>query len=186
MSATRRRLSNHDSRQLQAAEQLGHVDSLQPPFSMIHRGLAGATEAAAEQHTGVLVYSPMQSGLLTRSMSYERLERMPHDDWRRGHEDFTGENLSRNLALPDRRASSAERLEVAPGALAVAWALARPGVTAAIVERAAPSRSPAGCRRLVGDLGRRAERAEPRDPRDGRRGGGRGCTSEASVRVTCG
>jgi aryl-alcohol dehydrogenase-like predicted oxidoreductase len=126
-------LSNHDPAQLEAAERLGHVDSLQPPFSMIHRDSADVIGRAAAHGTGVIVYSPMQSGLLTGAMSRERVASMPPDDWRRSHEDFTGEGLERNLALAEGVAAVADRLDIPQGALAVAWTLAWPGVTAAIV-----------------------------------------------------
>jgi aryl-alcohol dehydrogenase-like predicted oxidoreductase len=127
-------LSNHDVKQLQAAEAIGHVDSLQPPFSAIHREAGqDVIPTAAEQQTAVIVYSPMQSGLLTGSMTAERVARMPADDWRRTHEDFTGQNLVRNLALADALGFVAERYGVSTGAVAVAWTLAWPGVTGAIV-----------------------------------------------------
>jgi aryl-alcohol dehydrogenase-like predicted oxidoreductase len=126
-------LSNHDASQLRAAEQVGHVDALQPPFSMIHRGAAELIATAGEQDTGVIVYSPMQSGLLSGSMSVERIAAMPEDDWRHGHEDFSGENLERNLALAEALGPVAQRLDVPVAAVAVAWTLRWPGVTGAIV-----------------------------------------------------
>ena len=127
-------LSNHDVKQVEACEAIGHVDSLQPPFSLIHRE-AGADLIpwCAAHGTGVIVYSPMQSGLLTGAMTAERVAAMPADDWRRTHEDFTGENLRRNLELADALRPVAERHGVSPAAVAVAWTLAWPGVTGAIV-----------------------------------------------------
>jgi aryl-alcohol dehydrogenase-like predicted oxidoreductase len=126
-------LSNHDASQLHAAEQIGHVDALQPPFSMIHRGAAELIAAADRQQTGVIVYSPMQSGLLSGSMSAKRVAAMPEDDWRHGHEDFSGENLVRNLELAEALRPVAQRLQVPVPAVAVAWTLHWPGVTGAIV-----------------------------------------------------
>ncbi len=127
-------LSNHDLDQLQAAQRIGHVDSLQPPFSLIDRAAAEELiPACAEHGTGVIVYSPMQSGLLTGAMSVERVRALPRDDWRRGHEDFTGDRLQRNLALAQALGPVAERHGVEPGAVAVAWTLAWPGVSGAIV-----------------------------------------------------
>jgi aryl-alcohol dehydrogenase-like predicted oxidoreductase len=126
--------SNHDVKQLQTAEEIGHVDSLQPPFSLIHREAADdLLPWCAENSTGVIVYSPMQSGLLTGRMTAERVAQMPDDDWRRSHEDFTGDNLTKNLALADGLKPVAERLGVPVPAVAVAWTLAWPGVTGAIV-----------------------------------------------------
>ncbi|HUR73865.1 MAG TPA: aldo/keto reductase [Sporichthya sp.] len=127
-------LSNHDVKQLEAADAVGHVDSLQPPFSMIDRD-AGADLIpwCAEHGTGVLVYSPMQSGLLTGAMSAERVAALPEDDWRRRSPDFADPALTANLALAAALAPVAARHGVAVGAVAVAWTLAWPGVTAAIV-----------------------------------------------------
>jgi aryl-alcohol dehydrogenase-like predicted oxidoreductase len=133
-------LSNHNLSQLASAEAVGHVDSLQPPLSMIHREAAGGLiQRCAEQSTGVLIYSPMQSGLLTGSMSAERVASLAQDDWRQSHEDFTGENLRRNLELADALEPLAERHGVQRGAIAVAWALQWPGVTGAIVGARSPT-----------------------------------------------
>jgi aryl-alcohol dehydrogenase-like predicted oxidoreductase len=127
-------LSNHDLPAIQQAESIGHVDSLQPPFSLIHRGAADDVVPWCAAHdTGVIVYSPMQSGLLTGRMTAERVAIMPDDDWRARHEDFTGEALHRNLAVAEALRPVAERHGVPVPAVAVAWTLAWPGVTGAIV-----------------------------------------------------
>jgi aryl-alcohol dehydrogenase-like predicted oxidoreductase len=127
-------LSNHDVKQLAEAEDVAHVDSLQPPFSLISRDVAAdLIPWCAENGTGVVVYSPMQSGLLTGRMSAERVAAMPDDDWRKTNDDFTGESLRRNLGLADALKPVAERHGVPVPAVAVAWTLAWPGVTGAIV-----------------------------------------------------
>lgn len=127
-------LSNHDVTQLQAAEGIAHVDSLQPPFSLLHREAAGdVIPWAAAHETGVIVYSPMASGLLTGAFTAERAASLGGDDWRSGHPDFTPPGLDRNLALVDELRPLATRHDVSVGALAVAWALTTPGVTGAIV-----------------------------------------------------
>jgi aryl-alcohol dehydrogenase-like predicted oxidoreductase len=127
-------LSNHDLRAVGEAESIGHVDSLQPPFSLIHRGAAADLIPWCAAHdTGVIVYSPMQSGLLTGRMTAERVAIMPDDDWRARHEDFTGAALRRNLAVAEALRPVARRLDVPVPAVAVAWTLAWPGVTGAIV-----------------------------------------------------
>ena len=126
--------SNHDVPALEEAEKIGHVDTLQPPFSLIHRGAADDLLPWCEQHgTGVIVYSPMQSGLLTGRMTAERVASLPEDDWRARHEDFTGDALHRNLAVADALRPVAQRHDVPVPAVAVAWTLAWPGVTGAIV-----------------------------------------------------
>jgi aryl-alcohol dehydrogenase-like predicted oxidoreductase len=125
-------LSNHDVDQLKVAEKVGHVDSLQPPFSAINRGAADELAWCAEHGTGAILYSPMQSGLLTGAFSAERVAGLPADDWRRSAPDFTT-HLDANLALAAALRPVAERHEVTVAAVAVAWTLAWPGVTGAIV-----------------------------------------------------
>jgi aryl-alcohol dehydrogenase-like predicted oxidoreductase len=127
-------LSNHDAAQLERAEHLGHVDTLQPPFSAIHRA-AGADELpwCKAHETGVIVYSPMQSGLLSGAFSRARARSLPSNDWRSRSADFTGDGLERNLALADGLTQVAHRHGVSTAEIAIAWTLAWPGVTAAIV-----------------------------------------------------
>ena len=133
-------LSNHDVGQLEAAEALGHVDTLQPPFSAIRRDVAAAELPWCAAHeTGVIVYSPMQSGLLTGRFSVERAAALPENDWRSRNPEFSGEKLARNLELAEAMAPIAEAHGTSVAAVAVAWTLAWPGVTAAIVGARSPS-----------------------------------------------
>lgn len=127
-------LSNHNAAQLAAAEKLGHVDTLQPPFSAIKRDV-GASELpwCAAHGTGVIVYSPMQSGLLSGSFSAARAASLPKNDWRSRNADFRGEALTRNLTVAAAMRDVAEHRRSSVAAVAVAWTLAWPGVTAAIV-----------------------------------------------------
>jgi len=127
-------LSNHDVTQLDAAEALGHVNSLQPPFNMLRRGAATDVIPWCVEHgTGVIVYSPMASGMLTGAFTADRAARLGPDDWRSGSPDFSGQGLARNLRLVEALRPVAARYEVSVGAIAVAWTLAFPGVTGAIV-----------------------------------------------------
>jgi len=132
-------LSNHNAAQLEAAERLGHVETLQPPFSAIRREVAAAELPWCAAHkTGVICYSVLQSGLLTGSF---RLSELPENDWRaRGPDynvgagaEFAGEPLRQNLALAEALKPVAARRGVTTPAVAIAWTLAWPGVTAAIV-----------------------------------------------------
>ena len=133
-------LSNHSVEQLARAEALGHVDSLQPPLSLINRRAAGGVIPWCAAHrTGVIVYSPMQSGLLTGSFTDERARTLPEDDWRRSNPLFSGDHLRRNLALVDAMGPVAQRHGVSVAAVAVAWTLAWPGVTGAIVGARRPA-----------------------------------------------
>jgi aryl-alcohol dehydrogenase-like predicted oxidoreductase len=127
-------VSNFDVALLERAEAIRHVDSLQPPFSLIRRDSgADVIPWAAAHGTGVIVYSPMQSGILTDTFSAERLAAMADDDWRRRSEHFLEPNLSRNLALRDALRPIARRHGATVSAVAVAWTLAWRGVTGAIV-----------------------------------------------------
>jgi aryl-alcohol dehydrogenase-like predicted oxidoreductase len=127
-------LSNHDTRQLTAADGVGHVDAIQPQFNLIHRDAAGDVLPWAREHeAGAIVYSPMASGLLTGAFTAERAARLEPGDWRAGHPDFTGPALPANLALAGALRPVAERHAVTRGAVAIAWTLAFPGVTGAIV-----------------------------------------------------
>lgn len=124
---------------LERCEPIRHVDSLQPPFSLIKRSYGEAEIPwSLEQGTGVIVYSPMQSGLLTDRWSRERVDSLAPDDWRRKGSEFRSPNLERNLALRDALHPIAERLGTSTAALAVAWTLAWPGVTGAIVGARTP------------------------------------------------
>jgi aryl-alcohol dehydrogenase-like predicted oxidoreductase len=132
-------LSNHAVRQLDAAERLGHVDTLQPPFSAIRREVAAAELPWCAAHrTGVIVYSPMQSGLLTGAFSVTRAAQLGASDWRSHAPDFTGRGLRRNLALADALRPIAERHGSTVAAVAVAWTLAWTGVSGAIVGARSP------------------------------------------------
>jgi len=127
-------VSNFSVGLLERAERVRHVDSLQPPFSLIHRQAAADVIPWSGAHgTGVIVYSPMQSGILTDAFSRARVERMAADDWRRRNPEFQDPLLSRNLALRDALRPVASRYGVSIGAVAVAWTLSWPGVSGAIV-----------------------------------------------------
>jgi aryl-alcohol dehydrogenase-like predicted oxidoreductase len=130
-------LSNHDIAQLEAAEALGHVDTLQPPFSAIHRETAHLLPWTRAHDTGVIVYSPMMSGLLTGAFTRGRVATLPEDDWRRTSVDFTTE-LDANLAVADALRTVAERHDISQPAAAVAWTLAFGGVSGAIVGARSP------------------------------------------------
>ena len=124
---------------LERCERIRHVDSLQPPFSLIARDSAASVIPWAAAHgTGVIVYSPMASGILTDSFSPARVAAMAEDDWRRKAGNFNEPELSRNIALRDGLRSIANRRSTTVSAVALAWVLARPGVSGAIVGGRSP------------------------------------------------
>ncbi|MGC0417419.1 aldo/keto reductase [Embleya sp. AB8] len=131
-------LSNHSVEQLEIAERIAHVDAIQPPFSAINRSAAPELAWAAAHDSAVIVYSPMQSGLLTGAFSAERVAGLPVDDWRRASPDFTT-GLTANLALAEALRPIAARHGVSVAEVAVAWTLAWPGITGAIVGARTPA-----------------------------------------------
>jgi len=132
-------LSNHNAGQLEIAERIGHVDTLQPHFSAIERDAAeNELPWCASHHTGVIVYSPMQSGLLTGKFTAERAEELTSDDWRSRAADFQSPALARNLALAAALEPTARRHETTVATIAVSWTLAWPGVSGAIVGARSP------------------------------------------------
>jgi aryl-alcohol dehydrogenase-like predicted oxidoreductase len=132
-------VSNFSVDLLERAEGVRHVDSLQPPFSLIRRASAADVIPWSAAHgTGVIVYSPMQSGILTDSFGRERVERMDADDWRRANPEFQEPLLSRNLELRDGLGPIASRHGVSTAAVALAWTLSWSGVSGAIVGARSP------------------------------------------------
>jgi aryl-alcohol dehydrogenase-like predicted oxidoreductase len=118
---------------MEGCEKLKHVDSLQPPFSMIRRGAGGDSIPWAHAHdTGVIVYSPMQAGILNDRFSLERVAQLAEGDWRRRTKEWNPPNVQKNIALRDALKPIAKRYDSNVAAVAVAWTLAWPGVTAAI------------------------------------------------------
>src|SRR6202048_2680849 len=127
-------VSNFDVAQLQRAEKIAPVTSLQPPYSLIRRRIENEILPHCEKRNlGVIVYSPMASGLLTGAMTRERAAKLPEDDWRRASPDFREPRLSKNLELVERVKRVAARYGRTPGEVAIAWTLRLPAVTAAIV-----------------------------------------------------
>jgi aryl-alcohol dehydrogenase-like predicted oxidoreductase len=127
-------VSNFTVEQLRRAQAIAPVETLQPPFSLVAREAEDEILPFAEREgIGVIVYSPMGSGLLSGAMTRERIEALPEDDWRRRSERFREPKLSRNLELVERLRNVAKRYDTTPGAVAVAWTLRNPAVDGAIV-----------------------------------------------------
>ena len=125
---------NHGVDLLEKLDTGRHVDSVQPPLSMLNRGARREIIPwCAEHGTGVIVYSPMQSGLLTGAFDRARLDSLAEDDWRRNATQFQEPRISQTMALVDRLRDIAGRAVCSLAELAVAWTLAVPGVTGAIV-----------------------------------------------------
>lgn len=127
-------VSNFNVQQLRRAKKIAPITSLQPPYSLIHREVEeDILPYCLREGIGVIVYSPMASGMLTGAMTRERISRLPKDDWRSSHPDFQEPQLSRNLALVEKLTEIANRHGRTAGEIAIAWTLRHPAVTAAIV-----------------------------------------------------
>jgi aryl-alcohol dehydrogenase-like predicted oxidoreductase len=125
---------NFDVPQLQRVSPLGAVTSLQPPYSIVTPGVAAETlPYCRERNIGVIVYSPMQSGLLSGKMTAERVRALPDNDFRKLADEFQEPRLSHNLELVERLRAIGARHGRNPGEVAIAWCLRNPAVTGAIV-----------------------------------------------------
>ena len=126
-------VSNFNVEQLKRAQAIAPVETLQPPYSLVRREVEDEILPFAEREgIGVIVYSPMASGLLTGAMTRERIANLPDDDWRKHDSDFQEPLLSRHLELLERMQAVAEGHQVSLGAVAVAWTLVNPAVDGAI------------------------------------------------------
>ena len=127
-------VSNFNVEQMRRAMKIAPIDSLQPPYSLISRDTERELLPFCEENTiGVIVYSPMASGLLTGSMTRERIANLPDDDWRKRDARFQEPQLSRNLALVEKLNEIGFTHNLSPGIVAIAWTLRQPAVTGAIV-----------------------------------------------------
>ena len=126
-------VSNFSTAQLRRIAEIAPVETLQPPYSLIERDAEDSVLPYAEREgMGVIVFSPMGSGLLTGAFTRERIAAMPDDDWRKTDPRFTEPQLSRHLALAARLRAVADRHGTVPGAVAVAWTLRNSAVDGAI------------------------------------------------------
>lgn len=126
--------SNFSVEELKRAQSIAPVTSLQPPYSLIKRGVESEIlPFCQEQNIGTIVYSPMGSGLLTGAFSQERVDQLPADDWRRKSPEFKEPRLSQNLALAERLKAVGAKYGRSAGEVAIAWTLSHPAVTGAIV-----------------------------------------------------
>jgi aryl-alcohol dehydrogenase-like predicted oxidoreductase len=127
-------VSNFSVEQLRRIQQIAPVETLQPQYSLVERGAEDdVLPFAEEEGIGVIVYSPMASGLLTGRMTRDRIADLADDDWRKHDPRFNEPQLSRHLALVERLQTVANRHDATPGAVAVAWTLRNPAVDGAIV-----------------------------------------------------
>src|ERR1700733_11533775 len=127
-------VSNFNASQMQRARNVAPITSLQPPYSLLFTDVETSTLPFALSHQiGVIVYSPMASGLLSGTMTRERIAGLPEDDWRKSSPNFQEPLLSRNLRLVEKLRAIGQRQNATPGEVAIAWTLRNAAVTGAIV-----------------------------------------------------
>ena len=135
-------VSNFNVEQMRRAQAIAPMTSLQPPYSLVTRAIEDEIlPYCGAENIGVIVYSPMRSGLLSGKMTRERAESLAPDDWRRRNPDFQEPKLTRNLELVEVLRRIGSRYGRTPGEVAIAWTLLNPAVTAAIVGVRAPGQA---------------------------------------------
>jgi aryl-alcohol dehydrogenase-like predicted oxidoreductase len=133
-------VSNFSVEQMKRVQSIAPINSLQPPYSLIRPEVEKEIlPFCQENNIGVIVYSPMYSGLLTGKMTPERIKNMPPDDWRQRDPEFQMPKLEKNLKLVEALSEIGKQHGVEPGVVAIAWTLRVPAVTAAIVGMRRPS-----------------------------------------------
>jgi len=133
-------VSNFSVEQMKRVQAIAPINSLQPPYSLVRPEVQKEIlPFCLENNIGVIVYSPMYSGLLTGKMTPERIKNMPPDDWRQHDPEFQMPKLEKNLKIVDALAEIGKKHGVEPGVVAIAWTLRLPAVTAAIVGMRRPS-----------------------------------------------
>jgi aryl-alcohol dehydrogenase-like predicted oxidoreductase len=132
-------VSNFSVAQMERCRGIAPITSLQPPYSMVNRAAeAEILPYCLDHRIGVINYAPMHSGLLTGAMSKERFANLPPDDFRRNAKNYQEPLFSRNLAVADFLGQIGARHGVSAGVIAIAWTLANPAITAAIVGGRSP------------------------------------------------
>ena len=127
-------VSNFDVAEMERLRSIAPITSLQPPYSMLRRGIEAEILPYCLAHgIGVIVYSPMAAGILSGAMTRERALSLPASDWRSKNPEYQEPRLTQNLALVEELRKIGARYGTSPGAVAIAWTLRQPAVTGAIV-----------------------------------------------------
>lgn len=125
---------NFSVSQLKRIQHLGTIDSVQPEYSLIARAPEEELFPFCAGHQiGIVVYSPLGSGLLTGKMTVDRVKHLPGDDWRKRHPRFDPAFLQHFEPFLEEFRKIASEFQLTPSQLALAWVLRRPEVTSAIV-----------------------------------------------------
>ncbi len=150
-------LSNATVEEMEKLKSIAPITSLQPPYSLIRQDIKRAQLPwCLKNNVGVIVYSPMASGLLTGAMTRERIAALPKNDWRTRNDNFKEPKLSQNLKYVERLRAIGKRHGQTPGEVAIAWTLNHPAVTGAIVG----ARNPQQLEGIIGAMDFRLTSAE--------------------------
>jgi aryl-alcohol dehydrogenase-like predicted oxidoreductase len=132
-------VSNFSVAQMERCRRIAPIASLQPPYSVISPEIEQEIlPYCAKNNIGVIVYSPMKSGLLSGTMTRERVSQFPEDDFRKRAVAFQEPALTRNLQIAELMKEIGGRHSRSAGEVAIAWVLREPAVTAAIVGMRSP------------------------------------------------
>jgi aryl-alcohol dehydrogenase-like predicted oxidoreductase len=127
-------VSNFSVQEMQHIKSIAPVTSLQPPYSLVRREVeVSILPFCHQERIGIIVYSPMYNGLLTGTMTRDRLRGLPDTDWRKFDPEFNEPNFSKNLRIVDRLKIVGDKYGRSAGEVAIAWTLCHPSVTGAIV-----------------------------------------------------
>ena len=129
-------VSNFSVEQMKQIQPLGHISSLQPPYSLLRRTIeTDILPFCNKEKIGVVAYSPMVSGLLTGKVTQAWVENLPNDDWRKKfNKEFHQPNLDANISFIEETLRPIANIhQVDPGQIAIAWTLRKPAITSAIV-----------------------------------------------------
>lgn len=132
-------VSNFSMEQMERIMKIAQISSLQPPYSLSHPVTEKEIIPYCEKNNiGVIVYSPMASGLLSGKMTRERIKALPDDDWRKNSPQFKEPRLTKNMQIVEKLKEIGKKYNVEAGAAAIAWTLRLSGVTAAIAGARSP------------------------------------------------
>ena len=135
-------VSNFSVEQMKRAQKIAPITSLQPNYNIVTRDIEREILPYCHEHNiGVIVYSPMKSGLLTGKMTRERIAHLPKDDFRPRTASFQEPLLTRNLGLVELMRKIGDKHDRTPGEVAIAWTLRDPVVTGAIVGMRSPEQA---------------------------------------------
>jgi aryl-alcohol dehydrogenase-like predicted oxidoreductase len=133
-------VSNFDLDLLERCDRIRPLDAAQLPLSLLEDRIVRAELPwLAKRGVATIVYSPLESGLLSGRFSLERLAELPEDDWRRRRPRFQRPQVERALQLVELLRPVAAEIGAGIAQLAIAWAIHFDGIAGAIVGARVPA-----------------------------------------------